>query len=317
MARWQVSQTLATGPLRAKLIWHQSPKARYPRGRMKVHLIDGTYELFRAHFGAPSGKSATGQEVGATRGLVRSMASLLRQKDVTHVGFAFDTVVESFRNQLFDGYKTGEGIEPVLWEQFPLAERAARALGMTTWSMMEFEADDALATAAVRYAKDPRVKEVLICSPDKDLAQVVDDCIHTCDRMRDRIYNKAGVIEKFGVGPESIPDYLALVGDAADGIPGLARWGAKSTAVVLENYKCIENIPDDENEWDFKVRGAASLAKVLRESREDALLYKKLATLRLDVPIAEDLDAVCWQGANEDALGSICEELRMSVPRLS
>mgnify|MGYP001826967650 CR=1 FL=1 len=246
------------------------------------------------------------------------MAALLRQNDVTHVGFAFDTTVESFRNELFDGYKTGEGMEPVLWEQFPLAEKAARALGMTTWSMVEFEADDALATAAVRYAKDPRVKEVLICSPDKDLAQVVnDESIRTFDRMRDRIYDRAGVIEKFGIGPESIADYLALVGDAADGIPGLSRWGAKSTALVLSNYKSIEHIPDDEKEWDFKVRGAASLAKVLREEREAALLYKKLATLRLDVPIAEELDAICWQGADPEALESICEELGMSMPKLS
>lgn len=284
---------------------------------MKVHLIDGTYELFRAHFGAPRSKSPSGQEVGATRGLLRSMAALLRQEDVTHVGFAFDTTVESFRNQLFDGYKTGEGMEPELWEQFPLAEKAARALGMTTWSMVEFEADDALATAAVRYAKDPRVKEVLICSPDKDLAQVVDqECIHTFDRMRDRVYDRAGVIEKFGVAPESIPDYLALVGDAADGIPGVARWGAKSTALVLSSYKKIESIPDDENDWGFKVRGAASLAKSLRESREPALLYKKLATLRLDVPIAEDLDALCWQGADDNALASLCDELGSSLPRL-
>lgn len=286
---------------------------------MKVHLIDGTYELFRAHFGAPSAKSPTGQEVGATRGLLRSMASLLRQEDVTHVGFAFDTTVESFRNELFDGYKTGEGIEPVLWAQFPLAERAARALGMTTWSMVEFEADDALATAAVEYAKDPRVDEVLICSPDKDLAQVVQyEGIHTLDRMRDRIYDRAAVVEKFGVGPASIPDYLALVGDKADGIPGLARWGAKSTSAVLATFKSIENIPDDEAEWGFKVRGAASLAKVLQENREDAMLYKKLATLRLDVPIAEDLDAIRWNGPDSEALDQLCAELGMSAaPRLS
>jgi 5'-3' exonuclease len=285
---------------------------------MKVHLIDGTYELFRAHFGAPSAKSPAGQEVGATRGLVRSMAALLRQEDVTHVGFAFDTTIESFRNELFAGYKTGEGMEPELFAQFPLAERAARALGMTTWSMEKFEADDALATAAIRYAKDPRVEEVLICSPDKDLAQVVhDNGIHTYDRMRERIYDRAAVVEKFGIDPESIPDYLGLVGDTADGIPGLARWGAKSTATVLAHYKCIENIPDDENEWDFKVRGAASLAKVLRENRDAALLYKQLATLRLDVPLAEELDAIRWQGPNTTALASLCDELGISAPRLS
>jgi 5'-3' exonuclease len=245
------------------------------------------------------------------------MAALLRQEDVTHVGFAFDTTVESFRNELFDGYKTGEGMEPELWAQFPLAERAARALGMTTWSMVEFEADDALATAAVEYAKDPRVDEVLICSPDKDLAQVVQyEGIHTFDRMRDRIYDQPAVVEKFGIGPASIPDYLALVGDKADGIPGIARWGAKSTSTVLSHFKSIEYIPDDETEWGFKVRGAASLAKALREGREDAMLYKKLATLRLDVPIAEDLDAIRWNGPNSKDLDELCAELGMSLPRL-
>ena len=285
---------------------------------MKVHLIDGTYELFRAHFGAPSATSPGGLEVGATKGLIRSMASLLRQNDVTHVAFAFDTTVESFRNELFDGYKTGEGMEPKLFAQFPLAERAARALGMATWSMVEFEADDGLATGAVRYAADARVEQVLICSPDKDLCQVVDGTsIVTCDRMRDRIYDHDGVVEKFGVEPASIPDYLGLVGDAADGIPGLARWGAKSTATVLAHYGSIENIPDDETTWPIKVRGAASLAKVLREEREQAMLYRKLATLRLDVPIAETLDDICWQGGDSEALGALCEELGMSPPRLS
>jgi 5'-3' exonuclease len=284
---------------------------------MKVHLIDGTYELFRAHYGAPSATSPAGQEVGATRGLLRSMAALLRKKDVTHVAFAFDTTVESFRNELFDGYKTGEGMEPALFAQFPLAERGARALGMTTWSMVDFEADDALATGALRYAQDPRVEEVLICSPDKDLGQLLDnERIHSYDRMRERIYDRAGIVEKFGVEPESIPDYLALVGDSADGIPGLTRWGAKSTATVLSHYKRIEDIPDDESEWPFKVRGAANLAKVLREDREAAMLYKKLATLRSDVPIAESLDEICWQGPDHKALEALCEELGMSLPRL-
>ena len=197
------------------------------------------------------------------------MASLLRQDDVTHVAFAFDTTVESFRNQLFDGYKTGEGMEPELSAQFPLAERAARALGMATWSMVDFEADDGLATGAVRYAKDPRVEQVLICSPDKDLCQVVQASkIVTCDRMRDRIYDESGVLEKFGVAPGSIADYLGLVGDKADGIPGLARWGAKSASVVLAHYGSIEKIPDDETEWPFKVRAPAawrlSFARVAR-----------------------------------------------------
>tara|TARA_R110002096_G_scaffold436038_2_gene665824 strand:+ start:91229 stop:92086 length:858 start_codon:yes stop_codon:yes gene_type:complete len=285
---------------------------------MKVHLIDGTYELFRAHFGAPSSTSPSGQEVGATKGLVRSMASLLRKPEVTHIAFAFDTTIESFRNDLFDGYKTGEGMEPLLFAQFELAERAARALGMKTWSMKEFEADDGLATGAVRYAADPRVEQVLICSPDKDLCQVVKgSSIVTCDRMRERIYDHDGVVEKFGVEPESISDYLGLVGDKADGIPGLARWGAKSTAIVLSHYKSIENIPDDETTWPMKVRGATSLAKVLREEREQAMLYKKLATLRLDVPIEESLDDICWHGADTEALSALCEELGMTPPRLA
>lgn len=285
---------------------------------MKVHLIDGTYELFRAHFGAPSATSHSGQEVGATRGLLRSMAALLRQEDVSHVAFAFDTSVESFRNELFEGYKTGEGMDPELWKQFPLAERAARALGMTTWSMVKFEADDALATGALRYAQDSRVEEVLICSPDKDLAQLLHhERIHTFDRMRDRLYDRAAIEEKFGVQPQCIPDYLALVGDSADGIPGLARWGAKSTAMVLSHYKSIEEIPDDESSWPFKVRGAASLAKVLREDRKAAMLYKELATLRRDVPIRENLDDIRWQGPDHKALAILCEELGMSPPRLS
>ena len=285
---------------------------------MKVHLIDGTYELFRAHFGAPSATSPGGMEVGATRGLLRSMAALLRQQDVTHVAFAFDTTVESFRNQLFDGYKTGEGMEPELFAQFPIAERAAKALGMTCWSMTEFEADDGLATGAVRYGRDPRVEQVRICSPDKDLCQVVcGNSIVTVDRMRDRIYDEEAVIEKFGVPPVSIPDYLALVGDAADGIPGLARWGAKSTATVLAHYGSIEDIPDDEALWPFKVRGAASLGKVLREQRDDATLYKDLATLRLTVPLEENLDDIYWQGADGNALHTLCDELGMSTPRLA
>ena len=285
---------------------------------MKVHLIDGTFELYRAHFGAPAGTSKSGQEVGATRGLLRSMAALLRRPEISHVAFAFDTTIESFRNELFDGYKTGEGMEEMLWRQFPLAERAARALGMTTWSMVDFEADDALASGALRYAQDPRVEQVVICSPDKDLCQLLGhDKIVSWDRIRDRRYDKDAVKEKFGVAPESIPDYLGLVGDAADGIPGLPRWGAKSSAVVLSHFGSIENIPNNEADWPFKVRGAAALAKVLREERSDALLYKKLATLRIDVPLAETLDQIRWQGPDTSDLQALCDELGMSVPRLS
>jgi 5'-3' exonuclease len=208
-------------------------------------------------------------------------------------------------------------MEPLLFAQFSLAERAARALGMTTWSMIDFEADDALATGALRYAQDPQVEEVLICSPDKDLGQLLDhQRIHTYDRMRERVYDRAGIVEKFGVEPESIPDYLALVGDSADGIPGLARWGAKSAATVLAHFKRIEDIPDDAGQWPFKVRGAANLAQVLREEREAAMLYKELATLRTDVPIRESLDEIRWQGPDHKALEALCEELGMSLPRL-
>ena len=281
---------------------------------MKVHLIDGTYELFRSHFGAPKTLSPGGVQVGAVVGMLRSMASLLRQSEVTHVGFAFDTTSESFRNQLFDGYKTGESTEPALWNQIALAERAAEALGMVVWSMVEFEADDALATAAKLYSSDERVTEVVICSSDKDLCQCIrGDSVSTYDRMRKIRYNSDSVVEKFGVQPESIPDYLGLVGDTSDGFPGLKGWGAKSAAAVLAHYHRIENIPDDEGEWPFKMRGAATLAKVLREERESAMLYKDLATLRLDVPISETLDELRWSGVNREQIRDLCAELGMET----
>ncbi|MBL4634375.1 MAG: flap endonuclease [Kofleriaceae bacterium] len=283
---------------------------------MKVHLIDGTFELFRAHFGAPNAKNSEGLEIGASRGLLRSMAALLRESDVTHLAFAFDTTIESFRNDLFDGYKTGEGMEPELFAQFPIAQRVAKALGIVLWPMVEFEADDALATGALRYAQDERVTQVQVLSPDKDLCQVIGSKVISVDRIRKREYDTAAVVEKFGIDPTSIPDYLALVGDKADGIPGLARWGAKSSATVLAHYKTIENIPDDDSEWPLKVRGAKNLAIVLSENREDAMLYKKLATLRLDVPLAESLDDLRWSGPKQELLDELCKELDMSQPRL-
>jgi 5'-3' exonuclease len=277
---------------------------------MKVHLIDGTYELFRSWFGAPEARSPTGQEVGATRGFLRSMASMLRDPEVTHLGCAFDQTVESFRNQLFDGYKTGEGLEPELFAQFPLVERASRALGMVTWPMVDFEADDALASAAAKFVGEPQVEQVVICSPDKDLCQCVrSNEVVTLDRRREIALDAAGVREKFGVSPESIPDYLALVGDSADGIPGIARWGAKSAATVLGQLVHLENISDDHQEWGVKVRGAATLAENLREHREDAMLYRRLATLRTDVPITESLNELRWNGPDRPALESLCEEL--------
>ena len=277
---------------------------------MKVHLIDGTYELFRSWFGAPEARSPTGQEVGATRGFLRSMASMLRDAEVTHLGCAFDQTVESFRNQLFAGYKTGEGLEPELFAQFPLVERASQALGMATWPMVDFEADDALASAAAKFRDAPEVEQVVICSPDKDLCQCVrSNEVVTLDRRREIVLDADGVRKKFGVSPESIPDYLALVGDAADGIPGIARWGAKSAATVLGTLVHLENIPDDHQAWGVKVRGAATLAQNLREHREDAMLYRTLATLRTDVPITESLNELRWTGPDRPALESLCEEL--------
>jgi 5'-3' exonuclease len=276
---------------------------------MQVHLIDGTYELYRSHHGAPPSTAPDGREVGAVRGLLASLLALLREDGVTHVGIAFDTVIESFRNTLYAGYKTGEGIEPVLWAQFPLAERAARALGVCTWSMVEFEADDALATMAVRAAADARVERVLVATPDKDLAQVVrGERIVQLDRRRGALLDAAAIAAKYGVPPTSIPDLLALVGDEQDGIPGLPRWGMKSAATVLAHYRHLEAIPDDAAAWAVPVRGSAALAEVLREQRQQAALWRTLATLRTDVPLATDVDALSWRGPGPE-FAALCREL--------
>ena len=275
----------------------------------KVHLVDGTYELYRAYYGAPKALVA-GREVGATRGILRSLLSLVREDGVSHVGIAFDHVIESFRNDLFSGYKTGEGVPEDLMAQFALAERASQALGVVTWSMVDFEADDALATAATRFAQEPGVEQVLICTPDKDLAQCVSGRrVVRLDRMRRLLLDEAGVVEKFGVPPRSIPDWLALVGDSADGIPGIPRWGEKAASTLLARFGRIDDIPDDPGRWDLTVRGAAALASNLSARRDDAALYKKLATLLTDVPLAESLDDLEWKGAHRDDLVALCREI--------
>ena len=277
---------------------------------MNVHLVDGTYELFRAFYAVPSAKNSAGLEVGAVRGLLRSMLSLTREPGASHVAVAFDHVIESFRNDLFDGYKTGAGIDPDLWGQFELAERACAALGIVVWPMVEFEADDALATAAARFALLPEVEQVFIASPDKDLAQcVVGSRVVCLDRMRKKVLDDAGVREKFGVTPAQIPDFLALVGDSADGIPGVPRWGAKSAAAVLSAYDTLENIPDSAAAWTVPVRGAAALAQSLAGLRSEAALYKRLATLRLDVPLIENLSDLEYRGAHRAPLEAIVAEL--------
>jgi len=280
---------------------------------MRVHLIDGTFELFRAYYGSPASETEDGFEVGAVRGLLRSLLALLGERGVTHVAIAFDHVIESFRNDLYPGYKTGEGIEPKLYAQFGPAEDACRALGIVTWPMIEFECDDALATAAARFADAPGVEQVVICSPDKDLAQCVRGTRVVClDRIRRTTLDEDGVRAKFGVSPASIPDWLALVGDSADGFPGVPRWGAKSASAVLGAYEHLERIPDDVRSWSVKVRGADALAASLREHRDDASLFRRLATLRMDVPLSEPLDDLRWRGANLAALrgvtGAIVDE---------
>ena len=276
---------------------------------MNVHLVDGTFELFRAYYGSPPSTDVNGKEVGATRGLTRSLLALLGERDVTHVAIAFDHVIESFRNDLYPGYKTSDGIDPALYEQFALAEDACRALGLVTWPMIEFECDDALATAAARFAAAPSVERVVICSPDKDLAQCVDGERVVCfDRMRRKLLDARGVVEKFGVTPRSMPDWLALVGDSADGYPGVPRWGAKSAAAVLGAYERLEAIPADAAAWRVPVRGAAALAASLAAHRTDAYLFRQLATLRTDVPLTESLDNLRWRGADVASLAALAAQ---------
>jgi 5'-3' exonuclease len=276
---------------------------------MKLHLVDGTYELFRSFFGPPAKKAPDGREVGATLGLLNSLLSLLTKSGATHVACAFDHVIESFRNDLFPGYKTSAGVAAELLAQFPLAEQAVAALGVVVWPMVEFEADDALASAALRFRNEPGVEQVVICSPDKDLAQLVSGTRVVCwDRRRDIVYDEAAVLAKYGVRPVSIPDWLALVGDSADGYPGLSGWGPKSASVVLSRYGHIESIPEDPTQWGLGSARALQLAESLRVHQDEILLYRRLATLRQDVPLQERLADLECRGAHP-RLKALCAEL--------
>jgi 5'-3' exonuclease len=259
-----------------------------------IHLIDGTYELFRHYYALPPEHDAEGREVAAVRGVLASIRGMLRD-GATHVGVATDHVIESFRNGLWPGYKTGEGIDPTLFAQFPLLEEALVEAGIVVWPMVEFEADDALAAAAARAAADPRVERVIICTPDKDLAQCVRGTrVVQLNRRTRTFFDEAGIVAKFGVRPESIPDYLALVGDAADGFPGLPGWGAKSAAAVLAKYGHLEAIPADPRGWNVNVASPGRLAETLQREGDRALLFRDLATLRTDIHVFDDVEALRW-----------------------
>jgi 5'-3' exonuclease len=264
-----------------------------------VHLVDGTYELFRHYYALPSARDDAGREVAAVRGVLASIRGML-QHGATHVGVATDHVIESFRNGLWTGYKTGAGIDPELFAQFPVLEEALVAAGVVVWPMVEFEADDALAAAAEAASADSRVERVIICTPDKDLAQCVRGTRVVQLNRRTRTYfDEAGIVTKFGVSPESIPDYLALVGDAADGFPGLPGWGAKSAASVLARYRHLEAIPADPRAWNVNVTSPAKLALTLHRDHDRALLFRTLATLRTDISLFDDVDALRWSGRIE------------------
>ncbi len=280
---------------------------------MDVYLIDGTYELFRHYYAVPLSKDASGQEIGAVRGVLTSVLSML-ERNTTHLGVATDHVVESFRNDLYAGYKTAEGVDPALLSQFPILEEALTAMGVLVWPMVEFEADDALASAAAKAKLDDTVKQVFICTPDKDLSQcVVGSHVVQLDRRQNIVRDQAGVITKFGVQPQSIPDYLAVVGDSADGFPGIQGWGAKGAALVLSQYPHLENIPKEWKAWDSSIKKARALSESLFGAWNDALLFRTLATLRLDVPVFDTVDDLRWQGPRAD-FEQVCE--RIKAPEL-
>jgi len=266
------------------------------RRALDVHLVDGTYELFRHYFALPSARDQSGCEVAAVRGVLASVLGMIKD-GATHIAVATDHIIESFRNELWPGYKTGAGIEPDLLAQFSLLEDTLAAAGVVVWPMVEFEADDALAAAAMAAARDARVERVIICTPDKDLAQCVRGTRVVQLNRRTRVtLDEAGVIQKFGVSPESIPDYLALVGDAADGYPGLPGWGAKSSAAVLARFAHLESIPSDWREWHVNAANASALAHTLSSERDRALLFRTLATLRTDIALFDDVDQLRWNG---------------------
>ena len=277
---------------------------------MKVYLVDGTYELFRHYFAVPKARDSSGREVGAVRGVLASLLAMMHD-GVTHIGVATDHVIESFRNGLWAGYKTGEGVEPDLLSQFPILEEVLAAAGVMVWPMVEFEADDALASAAALATADTQVEQVVICTPDKDLSQCVRGSrVVQLHRRTGVTLDEAGVIAKFGVPPASIPDYLALVGDSADGYPGLPGWGAKSTAAVLAKFGHIEAIPASSRDWQANVMNSAALADALLHQRELALLFRTLATLKSDIPLFKDVDELRWSGptAAFDAIGRLLDK---------
>jgi 5'-3' exonuclease len=278
-----------------------------------VHLIDGTYELFRHFYAVPPAKDSSGVEIAAVRGVIGSLRGMLNSGVATHMGVAPDHVIESFRNDLYPGYKTGEGVDPNLLSQFPLLEEALSALGIATWPMIESEADDALGAAAAMADRDPRVTRVYICTPDKDLAQCVRGTrVVQLDRRRRLVRDEAGVVSRFGVKPRSIPDYLALVGDTSDGFPGLAGWGAKSAAAVLAKYGHLEAIPAAWQTWGVNASQPGALARTLERERDKALLFRDLATLRCEIPLFESVDALRWRGPTT-AFASIAERFDAAI----